>query len=82
MERVPTNTPVTYCSRMVIATKSNGMPRQTVDLQALNRNSVRQTHNTRSPYHLVMDIPPRKKKTVFDTWNGFHSVPIHTDNCQ
>ena len=80
LERVPTNTPVTYCSRMVIATKSNGTPRRTVDLQALNRNSVRQTHHTRSPYHLVMDIPPRKKKTVFDAWNGFHSVPIHADD--
>ena len=27
LERVPTNTSVTYCSRMVIATKPNGTPR-------------------------------------------------------
>ena len=33
LERVPTNMPVTYCSRMVIATKSNGSPRWTVDLR-------------------------------------------------
>ena len=80
LERVPVNTPVTYCSRMVIATKGDGSPRRTVDLQVLNNNSVRQTHHTRSPYHLVMDIPPGKKKSTFDAWNGFHSVPIHAED--
>ena len=76
LEKVPPNTPVTWCARLVIATKANGTPRRTVDLQALNRASVRQTHHTRSPYHLVRDIPANTKKTVFDAWNGYHSVPV------
>ena len=62
LEKVPINTPVTYCTRMVIGTKADGSPRRTVDLQALNNNSVRQTHHTRSPYHLIMDIPTGVKK--------------------
>ena len=57
IKRVPQNTPVTWCSRMVIATKADGTPRRTVDLQALNAASLRQTHHTRNPYHLVCEIP-------------------------
>ena len=33
LERVSPNTPVTWCSRMVVAAKSDGSPRRTVDLQ-------------------------------------------------
>ena len=80
IEKVPPNTPTTWCARMVIATKSDGSPRRTVDLQHLNMASVRQTHYTRSPYHLVMGIPEKTKKTVYDAWNGYHSVPIHEDD--
>ena len=80
LEKVPVNTPTKWCSRMVIATKQNGQPRRTVDMQALNAASVRQTHHTQSPYHLVRSIPSHVKKTTFDAWNGFHSVPIHVDD--
>ena len=80
LERVPANTPVTWCSRMVIAAKHDGSPRRTVDLQALNTASVRQTHHTKSPYNLVREIPAHVKKTTFDCWNGFHSVPIHKED--
>ena len=44
LEKVSPNTPVTWCSRMVVAAKSDGTPRRTVDLQPQNRESVRQTH--------------------------------------
>ena len=48
LEKVPPNTPTKWCARMVIATKHDGSPRRTVDLQALNAASVRQTNNTQS----------------------------------
>ena len=66
IERVPPNTPVTWCARLVIATKHDGSPRRTVDFQALNAASVRQTHHTRSPYHLAREIPAGMKKTIYD----------------
>ena len=36
LEKVNANTPVTWCSRMVVASKADGSPRRTVDLRALN----------------------------------------------
>ena len=41
IEPVPINTPVTWCSRMVMVQKDSGEPRRTVDLQALNKAYVR-----------------------------------------
>ena len=35
LERVNPNTPTTWCSRMVVTSKSDGTPRRTVDLQPL-----------------------------------------------
>ena len=40
LEKLPQNTPVTWCSRMVVAPKADGSPRRTVDLQHLNRHAV------------------------------------------
>ena len=37
LEKVPPNTPVTWCHRMVLARKHSGDPRRTVDLQPLNK---------------------------------------------
>ena len=76
LERVSLNTPVTWCSRMVVTAKADGSPRRTVDLQPQNRHSVRQTHHVQSPFHLADRIPQHTKKTVTDAWNGYHSVPI------
>ena len=56
IEPVPINTPVTWCSRMVVVPKHSGEPQRTVDLQALNRASVRQTHHTRSPLLFLQEI--------------------------
>ncbi len=76
LEKVGPNVPVTWCSRMVVTAKADGTPRRTVDLQALNRQSVRQTHHTSTPFKLAEQIPQGKKKTVTDAWNGYHSVPL------
>ena len=35
LEKLPTNTPTIWLSRMVITAKSNGEPRRTVDYQPL-----------------------------------------------
>ena len=76
LEKVEPNTPVTWCSRMVVTAKADGTPRRTVDLQPLNKQSVRQTHHVSAPFRLAEQIPQNKKKTVTDAWNGYHSIPI------
>lgn len=70
IEQVSEGTPVTWCSRMVIAAKKSGEPRRTVDFQALNRHAVRETHHTPSPSHLARSIPPNTYKTTLDARNG------------
>ena len=80
IEPVPVGEPVTWCHRMVVCAKKNGKPRRTVDLQALNSHATRETHHTQSPFHQARSIPANKKKTVFDCWNGYHSIPLHEDD--
>ena len=76
IEKVPIGTPVTWCHRMVVCPKKSGKPRRTVDLQALNRHAVRETHHTQSPFHQARAVPHNTKKSVFDAWNGYHSIPL------
>ena len=80
LEPVPVGEPVTWCHRMVICAKNNGQPRRTIDFQSLNRHATRETHHTQSPFHQATSVPHGKKKTVFDAWNGYHSVPLHPDD--
>ena len=80
LEKVGPNTPVTWCSRMVITAKSNGTPRRTVDLQPQNKHSARQTHHTAAPFRLAEQIPSNVKKTITDAWNGYHSILLHEDD--
>ena len=80
LEKLPTNTPTTWLSRMVITAKSNGEPRRTVDYQPLNKYVQRQTFPMETPFQLASRIPPMSKKTVVDNWNGFHSVSLHPDD--
>ena len=76
LEKVGPNTPVTWCSRMVVTSKADGTPRRTVDLQPQNKQSVRQTHHTSTPFKLAEQVPKGTKKSVTDAWNGYHSVPL------
>ena len=80
IEPVPIGEPVTWCHRMVICAKKNGKPRRTIDFQALNTHATRETHHTQSPFHQARSVPHNQKKTVFDAWNGYHSVPLHPDD--
>ena len=67
---------------MVICAKKNGQPRRTVDFQALNAHATRETHHTPSPFLQARAVPNGKKKTVFDAWNGYHSVPLREEDRQ
>ena len=79
LEQVPLNTPVMWQSRMHVTAKHDGSPRRVVDFQALNSVSPRQTHHTQSPWHLVSTIPGGTKKTTFDAFHGYHSLPLATE---
>ena len=57
LEKVPPNTPSTWCHRLVITRKRNGDPRRTVDLKTLNDVCVHQTHPTEPPLKQAMDVP-------------------------
>ena len=65
---------------MVICAKKNGQPRRTVDFQALNAHATSETHHTPSPFLQARSVPYGKKKTVFDAWNGYHSVPLREED--
>lgn len=82
IEPVPVGEPVEWCHRMVICPKKNGEPRRTVDFQALNTHAKRETHHTQSPFHQARSVPAKRKKSVLDAWNGYHSVPLHVDDRQ
>ena len=76
LEQVPLGTPDTWCHRMVICTKKNGSHRRTIDFQQLNQHATRETHHTQSPFHQARAVPAHTKKTIFDAWNGYHSVAL------
>ena len=76
LEKVPVGEPVVWCHRMVICPKKNGKPRRTVDFQPLNKYASRETHHTQSPFIQARSVPNHTLKTVFDAWNGYHSVPL------
>ena len=56
IERVPVNTPVTWCSRMHVVGKKDGSCRRTVDLRPLNSATTAQTHLTQSPITQVQKV--------------------------
>eukprot|EP00794_Sanderia_malayensis_P017188 gene17188-18918_t len=46
IEKVPQGTSTEWCARMVVTAKKNGDLRRTVDLQQLNKATLRETHHT------------------------------------
>ena len=77
---VPIGEPVSWCHRMVVCAKKNGKLRRTVDFQALNKFAKRETHHTQSPYIQARSVPSDKLKTVFDCWNGYHSIRLDEED--
>ena len=80
IKKVPPNTLVTWLHSMVVTPKSDGSPCRTVDLQPLNRVSVRKKHRTVPPAKQAHSIPRNQVKTVMDMWNGYHSIPLHVQD--
>ena len=80
IEKVPPGTPVTWLNNMVLSSKQDGSPRRTVDLQPVNKNSVRETHHTIPPFQQVRAIPKHQVMTCTDAWNGYHAIPIKEED--
>ena len=80
LEKVGVDEPTTWCSRMVVCAKKDGRPRRTVDLKALNKVSVRQTHSVKAPFHQATSVPANTWRTCLDAWNGFHSIPLKEED--
>ena len=80
IEPVPQGTPTEWCSRMVVAAKKSGDPRRTVDMQQLNKATLRETHPSPTPFSIVSVTPTKTYKTVLDAWNGYHSLPLAEDS--
>ena len=78
LERVPSNTPTTWCSRMHVVSKKSGEPRRVVDLRAVNSATARQTHTTEPPFRQATTVPPNTWRFSTDSWNGYHSIPLDT----
>lgn len=76
LEPVPPNTRTEWCAHAVIVPKKNGKPRLCVDLQQLNKQTVRQAHHTESPFLLASQIPKGWRKSVLDAFSSYHLVPI------
>ena len=53
---------------------------RTIDLQALNDASLRQTHHTPPPFHLAMSVPHGTKKSVCDAKDGYHGLRIREED--
>ena len=76
LERVPENTPTTWCSRMCVVPKKNGSPHHTVNCHAVNHAAPRQTHHVVPPFLQAAGVPAGLYKTCLDDWEGYHSIPI------
>ena len=74
LEPVPHGQPSEWCHRMVVTRKADGGPRRTVDMSALNKACLRETHHVKPPSQQARSIPRNTWKSVTDAWNGFHSV--------
>ena len=49
-------------------------------LSGLEQTCVPRNPPHPTPFHQARRIPNGKRKTVFDAWNGYHSVPLHEDD--
>ena len=61
---------------MIVTLKKDGSPRRLIDYTNLNNAIPRQTNITQSPFFCAQTCPPRKKKTLLDAKDGYHSVVL------
>ena len=51
-----------------------------LDFQPLNRYCDRETHHTLRPFDVVSNIPSHIYKTVLETYNEYHQVPLDKES--
>ena len=61
---------------MVVNPKHDGSPCWTVGYIPVNPHCPRQTHHTQSPWNLASPVPEGIRKSVFNNWHGYHSLPL------
>ena len=63
-------------TRTVITLNKSGKPRRTIDLSALSKACIRETHHTRSPAKVSRTVPAGKLKSKLDCVDGYHGVEL------
>ena len=43
-------------------------------------HTIKEINHTQSPFNQARSVPNGQKKTVFDAWNGYHSIPLYPDD--
>ena len=78
LEPVPNGEPVTWCHRMVICTKKNGIPRRTIDFQPLNiQGPTREEENRlRRMEWLPQCTPPSRRPTLYHLYHSLGPLQI------
>lgn len=59
------------------ALKKNSKPHCIVDFQALSHYATHETHCIQCPFYQACSIFSDKKRTLLDSWNRHHSIPLH-----
>ena len=63
-------------NRIIVTMKKDGSPHRIIDYKRLNDAIPRQTNITQSPIMCASECPPKKKKTLLDAMDGYHSVVL------
>ena len=61
---------------MLVTMKKDGNPRRIIDYKSLNNAAPHQTNITQNPFMCASACPPKKKKSILDAKDGYHSVPL------
>ena len=80
LEKVPLGETPSWVFRMNITRKDDGSPRRTIDISPMNKHCTREVHSFNPPFNLARSVPDRSVKTVFDAWNGYHSMPVRPED--
>jgi hypothetical protein len=64
----------------MVSPHGNPRKKRTASRDALSTSRPLKSNHTQSPFHQARRVPKGKCKTVFDAWNGYHSVPLYEDD--
>ena len=67
---------------MLVTMQKDSSPRRIIDYKNLNNAVPCQTNITQSPIMCASACPPRKKKSILDAKDGYHSVPLKKGESQ